>query len=93
MASLVQAAEIDFSNNSGSTRTTNPIVTGSSVLAVKYKDGVLIMSDTLGSYGSLARFKNLDRIQKVNGYTLVASGGEYSDFQNILRTIEHISYV
>ena len=88
MISLVSAPELDFHPAS---RTTNPIVTGSSVLAVKYKDGVMYIGDTLGSYGSLARFKNLKRIEKVNEYTLVGSGGEYSDFQEILKKIEHIS--
>ena len=32
-----------------SSRTTQPIVTGTSVLAVKYAGGVMMMTDTLGS--------------------------------------------
>ena len=35
--------------------TTSPIVTGSSVLAIKYRDGVMMAADTLGSYGSMVR--------------------------------------
>eukprot|EP00455_Lapot_gusevi_P042999 TRINITY_DN517_c0_g1_i3.p1 TRINITY_DN517_c0_g1~~TRINITY_DN517_c0_g1_i3.p1 ORF type:complete len:197 (+),score=53.39 TRINITY_DN517_c0_g1_i3:40-630(+) len=50
-----------------------------------------MMSDTLGSYGSLARFKNLERIRKVNDYTIIGSGGEYSDFQFINKLLEYIS--
>ncbi len=45
-----------------------------------------------GSYGSLARFKNLERLKAVNKYTLVGAGGEYSDFQAIQKMLEHISY-
>ncbi len=35
--------------------TTSPIVTGSSVLGIKYRDGVMMAADTLGSYGSMVR--------------------------------------
>jgi hypothetical protein len=44
----------------------SPIVTGTSVLALTYRDGVLIASDTLGSYGSTKRYKSLERIKKVS---------------------------
>lgn len=74
-----------------STRTTQPIVTGTSVLAVKYKGGVMIMADTLGSYGNLCRYKNLERIKSVNDFTLIAAGGEYSDFQYICKLLEQLA--
>jgi len=64
-------------------RTTDPIVTGTSVLGIKYNGGVLICADTLGSYGSLARFKSIQRIQKVGNYTAIGASGEYSDFQTL----------
>ncbi len=43
----------------GSSRehTLKPIVTGSSVVGIKYRDGVMLAADTLASYGSLARYK------------------------------------
>lgn len=66
-----------------SSRTTQPIVTGTSVIAIKYKDGVIMAADTLGSYGSLARFTDLRRIKTVGNSTLVGASGEYSDFQYI----------
>lgn len=43
----------------------NPMVTGTSVLGVKFNGGVLIAADMLGSYGSLARFRNISRLMKV----------------------------
>jgi 20S proteasome subunit beta 7 len=40
-----------------------PYVTGTSVLALKYKDGVLMACDTLGSYGSTKRYKSVERMK------------------------------
>ncbi|GBG29892.1 Proteasome subunit beta type-4 [Hondaea fermentalgiana] len=71
--------------------TTSPIVTGTSVVALKYKDGVMMAADTLGSYGSLSRFTDLRRIVTTGGYTLVGADGDYSDFQyvqDILKELE-----
>ena len=70
--------------------TTSPIVTGSTVLAVKYADGVMMMADTMGSYGNMAMFKQISRLRPVNQYTLLGGGGEYSDFQYILKMIEDL---
>ena len=61
----------------------DPIVTGTSVLGLKYAGGVLLAADTLGSYGSLARFKDLRRLHKVNDVTTIGVGGDISDFQYI----------
>ena len=44
----------------------NPMVTGTSVLGVKFTGGVVIAADMLGSYGSLARFRNVSRLMKVS---------------------------
>eukprot|EP00461_Guttulinopsis_vulgaris_P001913 UN01914 len=62
-------------------RTTDPIVVGASVLAMRYKDGILVMADTGAFYGSLARYTDLERVTQVNSSTLVAFSGEYSDWQ------------
>jgi len=72
-------------------QTTSPIVTGSSVLAIKYKDGVMMMADTLGSYGTLARFTLLDRIRKVNDLCIVGASGEWSDFQFIIKLLQELT--
>eukprot|EP01112_Ceratiomyxa_fruticulosa_P001656 TRINITY_DN1182_c0_g1_i2.p1 TRINITY_DN1182_c0_g1~~TRINITY_DN1182_c0_g1_i2.p1 ORF type:complete len:263 (-),score=42.98 TRINITY_DN1182_c0_g1_i2:216-1004(-) len=72
------------------TRTQSPIVTGTSVLAVKYNGGVVMGCDTLASYGSLARFFELDRMKKVGNYTIIGAGGEYSDFQYLCQTLDEL---
>lgn len=46
-----------------------------------------------GSYGSLARFYVLERLKKVGDYTVIGGGGDYSDFQSIIKTCEELVYV
>lgn len=65
------------------TRTSQPIVTGSSLIGIKYADGVMLAADTLLSYGSMAKYKDVCRIHRVGTETLVAGAGEYSDFQTL----------
>jgi len=73
-----------------SKRTLSPSITGTSVLAVKYKGGVAITTDTLGSYGSLARFFVLERLKQIGDYTVLGAGGDYSDFQSIVKTLDEL---
>mmetsp|Transcript_19949 Transcript_19949/g.32876 ORF Transcript_19949/g.32876 Transcript_19949/m.32876 type:complete len:246 (-) Transcript_19949:65-802(-) len=70
--------------------TTSPIVTGTSVIAVKFKGGVLMATDTLGSYGSLARFTDVRRIVSAGECTLVGADGDYSDFQYIEKILKEL---
>lgn len=56
------------------THTQQPIVTGTSVLGIRYEGGIMIMADTLGSYGSMAMFKSIERIRKVSNNTVIAGG-------------------
>ncbi|CAG8463361.1 20654_t:CDS:2 [Dentiscutata erythropus] len=63
------------------TRTQKPIVTGTSVIALKYQDGVMLAADNLASYGSLARYKDVERLYPVGDFTVIGASGDYSDFQ------------
>ena len=84
-----------------------PIVTGTSVLAIKYKDGIMMAADNLGSsyafsvtphpfstfpilasYGSLARFKGVQRLHPVGDYTVVGASGDMSDFQYLQHLLD-----
>jgi len=69
-------------------QTVNPMVTGTSVLGVKFDKGVILACDTLGSYGSMARFCNISRMLRVNDTTVMGTGGDYADFQFIKSIIE-----
>lgn len=70
------------------TRSQYPITTGTSVFGLRFKDGIVIAADTMGSYGSLARFPNLMRVIKVNETTVIASSGDIADFQYLNEIIE-----
>lgn len=47
----------------------------------------MLAADTLASYGTLAMFKDVERLHKVSDTTLVGAGGEFSDFQKIQHII------
>lgn len=70
--------------------TQQPIITGTSVIALKYKDGVIMAADTMGSYGSLMRFNNIERLVKVGLETVVGISGDISDMQHIHRVLDEL---
>ena len=65
-----------------------PIATGTSVLGLVFDKGVVIAADQLVSYGSLARFRNVQRVNCVNDRTILGCGGDYADYQYIAKLIE-----
>jgi len=65
-----------------------PVVTGSSVAAFVFNGGVILAADVLGSYGSLAKYRNLPRIHQVNDRTILALGGDLSDADYIKEAID-----
>lgn len=67
-----------------------PIITGTSVNSIKFKDGVIVAADNMGSYGSLLRFNNIERIFKVGKETVVGVSGDISDFQQIQRLLDEL---
>jgi 20S proteasome subunit beta 7 len=69
-------------------QTLSPATTGTSVLGVVFDGGVIIACDTLGSYGSLARYRKLSRVLRVNNSTVLGAGGDYADYQFIRTLIE-----
>ncbi|KAF8521148.1 proteasome endopeptidase complex beta subunit [Gautieria morchelliformis] len=77
----------------GVQHTQQPIVTGTSVLGIKYKDGIMMAADTLASYGSLARFKDVSRLHGVGDYTVLGAGGDMSDFQYLQALLDDLMVV
>lgn len=80
----------NYSSDSPITRTQQPIVTGTSVLGIRYKDGVILASDTLASYGSLARFFKTERLFEVGKNCVVGASGDISDFQALKHTLDSL---
>lgn len=67
-----------------------PIVTGTSVIAIKFSTGVVIAADNLASYGSLARFTDVHRLKVFNRKSVVGFGGDVSDMQHIVRLLQSL---
>jgi len=61
--------------------TTSPTVTGTSVVAMKFNGGVVIAADNLASYGSLARFTDVERLRQLGTHTVIGASGDVSDMQ------------
>ena len=57
-------------------------------MGIKYAGGVMVVADVLGSYGRLARFKEMRRVREVNAQTLIGASGEMSDFAYIMELLE-----
>lgn len=72
------------------TVTQSPIVTGTSVIAIKYKDGIMMAADCLASYGSLARFRDVQRIIGVGNNTIIGASGDVSDFQYTTHLLDQL---
>ncbi|CAM0903228.1 unnamed protein product [Alopecurus aequalis] len=89
--SHANAAAASAGGGEGTQRTLNPYVTGNSVIAMKYKDGVIMACDTGASYGSTLRYKSVERIKKVGKHSLIGGSGEFSDFQEILRYLDELT--
>ncbi|KAI0175545.1 20S proteasome subunit [Hypoxylon sp. FL1284] len=68
----------------------SPIVTGTSVIAMKFKDGVVMAADNLASYGSLARFTDVKRIRTFADTSIVGFGGDVSDMQYLDRHLTEL---
>jgi 20S proteasome subunit beta 7 len=64
------------------------MVTSTSVIGLKFNGGIILAGDMLGSYGSLARYRNCPRVMKVNDSTILGASGDYADFQFLQETIK-----
>lgn len=65
--------------------TTQPTSVGTSVIGIKFNKGIIIATDNrISSYG-YKKYTDISRIAKINKNTIIGSGGEYSDFQEISR--------
>ncbi|OMO80039.1 Proteasome, subunit alpha/beta [Corchorus capsularis] len=89
-ASSKQPEHVLVGPESDSQRTMYPYVTGTSVVALKYKDGILMAADMGGSYGSTLRYKSVERIKPIGKHSLLGASGEISDFQEILRYLDEL---
>jgi len=79
---------MNYDNTESRQLSQSPITTGTSVLGVVFNGGVVIGADLLASYGSLARFRDISRVSRINNNTVIGCGGDYADYQFLLKSIE-----
>uniref|UniRef100_A0A6U5BXA0 Proteasome subunit beta n=1 Tax=Hemiselmis andersenii TaxID=464988 RepID=A0A6U5BXA0_HEMAN len=72
------------------TSTQSPIVTGTGVVGIKFDGGVMLAADTLGSYGSLARYLSVPRLKPFGKNTVVGGSGDLSDFQRVSALVDEL---
>lgn len=65
-------------------------VSGTSVLGIEFDSGVIIAADTCASYGSMAMFRDVNRLIKVNEFTVAGASGDLADFQFLSSVIEQM---
>eukprot|EP00997_Jenningsia_sp_PLL12_P006810 NODE_3383_length_780_cov_98.983584_g2826_i0.p2 GENE.NODE_3383_length_780_cov_98.983584_g2826_i0~~NODE_3383_length_780_cov_98.983584_g2826_i0.p2 ORF type:complete len:107 (+),score=10.07 NODE_3383_length_780_cov_98.983584_g2826_i0:46-366(+) len=70
------------------TASTRAVNVAGAVMAVKFKDGVLLSTDTLVTYGSMRAYRDQPRFINVNNETVAVSSGEASDYQEIKKLFE-----
>lgn len=70
--------------------TQSPIVTGTSVIGIKFNEGIVIAADNLASYGSLARFTDVKRLLPFAESSIVGFGGDVSDMQYLIRHLNDL---
>ena len=51
------------------------------------------MTQSIASYGSMARFRNIQRLHAVGSHTIVGLSGELSDAQTLKHNLEDLVYV
>ncbi|KAI5466682.1 nucleophile aminohydrolase [Mariannaea sp. PMI_226] len=86
------AYDASFMNDNGPKQNTQqPIVTGTSVVAIKFKDGVVIAADNLASYGSLARFTDVKRLRTFADSSVLGFSGDISDMQYLNRHLTDLT--
>jgi len=60
---------------------------GSSVMGLKFKDGVIIAADTSISYGGMKNLKDARRIVKLSDECAFGCSGEMADAQNLQKLL------
>jgi 20S proteasome subunit beta 7 len=58
---------------------------------VRFSGGVMLASDTLASYGSLARFMDVRRLREVEeSNAIIGASGDMADFQYLMHQIDKV---
>ena len=66
-----------------------PVNVGTSVFALKFKDGVMIAADTSVTYGSMLKQKDTSRMAPLGHEAIIAASGEMGDFQDLVKSLNN----
>jgi len=72
-------------------RTTRPMVTGTSIIGITYDGGVMLATDTLLSYGRMAKSFSTPRMYSIEDQIILGASGEYSDLQEIVSQVKALA--
>ncbi len=67
----------------------HPETHGTTVLALRYKDGILIFADRRATMGNLIMFEQADKIMALDDSTVVAISGSFARSVEICRYLKH----
>ncbi|CAK7204966.1 Proteasome subunit beta type-7 [Sporothrix eucalyptigena] len=79
-----------LASNGPKQATQAPVVTGTSVIALKFNGGVVMAADNLASYGSLARFTDTQRLRLFGKQAVLGFSGDVSDMQYLDRHLNDL---
>ena len=65
-----------------------PIISGGSVIAIKYDKGILMGADTMMRYAGCYWYKDIQRMHQISDNIVLGSAGDYADLQKTLKMIE-----
>ena len=65
-----------------------PEISGGSTIGIKYDKGILLGADTHLMYAGCYWYKDIKRINQISDNCLLASTGDYSDLQMVLKKIK-----
>ncbi|KAH0787227.1 proteasome subunit beta type-4-like [Histomonas meleagridis] len=68
----------------------NPITSASSIVGIKYDNGILLASDKAVSYGSCFKFANVSHFHQLTPYLIIGCSGEMADFQELIDSLTSI---
>ena len=65
----------------------NVLKTGTSILGIVCKDGIVMAADRRVTAGNLVMSKNVKKVNKINDYLVVSGTGVASDFDMLQKVV------
>ncbi len=82
--------DIPTSNLGGHGHTAQPVITqGTTVLALKYRDGVLVAGDRRATAGNMVMYDRTDKVLEIDRYCVMAIAGVPATAFEMARVLEH----